>query len=181
MAPDAIDRLDAEVEPLAILLEPLHDAGALLVVAKEAQVVHAAVQTARHGMLERPLAAVAEGRVAQVVAEGNGLREILVEAERPCDVPRDLGDLKGVREARAVVIPLGCQKDLRLVGKAAEALAVQDAVAILLEAGAEQVGCLGACAPGALGRVARKRAQERALAPLQCHSVDDVHAHPPSS
>ena len=54
---DAYARLVAEVQPLAVLLQPVHHAQALLVVA----------EAAGEDVVQRPLAGVAEGGVTQVV------------------------------------------------------------------------------------------------------------------
>ena len=72
---------------------------------------------------ERLLAGVAEGRVAEVVAERDRLGEILVEVEGARDGAGDLRDLERVREARDVVVAGGRDEDLRLVLEAAEGLA----------------------------------------------------------
>ena len=88
------------------------------------------------------LAGVAEGRVAEVVAEADRLDEVLVEAQGARDGARDGVDLERVREARAVVVALGRDEDLRLVLEPAEALGVQDAVAVALERAAQPAGHL---------------------------------------
>ena len=81
-----------------------------------------------------------ERGVPEVVAEGDGFGEVLVQAQRPRDGARDLADLQRVGEARAVVVALGRQEDLGLVLEAPERLAVDDAVAIAHETGANGVG-----------------------------------------
>jgi hypothetical protein len=45
---------------------------------------------------EHSLPVVAERRVAEVVCERGGLDEVGLTAQRPCQVPRDLGDLEAV-------------------------------------------------------------------------------------
>ena len=65
---DADARLVAEVQSAPVALEPVHHAQTLLIVAKAAGV----------DLVERPLARVTERRVAEVVAETDRLREILV-------------------------------------------------------------------------------------------------------
>ena len=96
------------------------------------------------------LADVAERRVAEVVAEPDRLGEVLVEPERARDGARDLRDLERVRHARAVVIALGRDEDLRLVLQAPERLAVHDPVAVALQRRAQRaVGLLARrAAPG---------------------------------
>ena len=68
-------------------------------------------------------------------AMGNGLGQVLIQAQGARDGARDARDLQRVRHACAVVIALRLQEDLRLVHKAAEGLAVQDAVGVPLIAG----------------------------------------------
>ena len=48
-----------------------------------------------HELVERVLAGVAEGRVAEVVGEGDGFGEVLVEAEGAGDGAGDLRRLRG--------------------------------------------------------------------------------------
>ena len=74
----------------------------------------------------------------KVVTERDRLGEVLVEAERPCDRARDLRDFERMGEARAVVVALGGDKDLRLVFETAERLGVDDAVAVADELGAHR-------------------------------------------
>ena len=94
------------------------------------------------------LAGVPAGAVPAVVAEGDGLGEGDVEAERPGHRRGDLGDLEGVGEPGALVV-VGEHEHLRLAGQAAERRGVEDAVAVALEARPPRVGLLG---PGPLAR-----------------------------
>src|SRR5919198_625443 len=63
---------------------------------------------------------MSERSVAQVVPEGDGLGEVLVEAQGPRRRSSDLGDLQGVGQADPVVIALGGYEHLCLVLQAAE-------------------------------------------------------------
>jgi hypothetical protein len=83
--------------------------------------------------VQRLLARVAEGRMAEIVAERDRLSQIFVEAECARDRARDPGRLERVRQARAVMITLGIDEDLRLVLEAPEGLRVNDAVAVALK------------------------------------------------
>src|SRR5919109_2956483 len=83
--------------------------------------------------VEYLLAHVAERRMAQVVPQADGLREVLVQAERARDVASDPAGLERVRKASAVVIAFGSDEDLRLVLEAPERLRVDDPVAVALE------------------------------------------------
>jgi hypothetical protein len=80
--------------------------------------------------------------VAHVVAEPDRLGEILVQAQRPRDDPRDRRRLERVGHPRAVVVPLRVDEDLRLPLEAAEGLGVDDAIAVALELGAHAAGLL---------------------------------------
>ena len=53
------------------------------------------------------LAGVAEGRMAEVVAEPDRLGQVLVQPERARDGARDAGRLERVREARPIVVAFG--------------------------------------------------------------------------
>ena len=90
-------------------LKHLDDPQRLLVVAK------AAAEALAQAAVDDRLADVAERRVAEVVAEPDRLGEVLVEAQRARDRPRDLRDLERVGHARAVVVALGRDEDLGLV------------------------------------------------------------------
>ena len=106
MVQDAEARLEAEVQAPPLSLEPVDDAQALLIVAK-ARALEDGVQ--------RALSGVAEGRVAEIVAEGDRLGEIVVEHERTADRAGEARDLERVRQARAVMIALRLEEDLRFV------------------------------------------------------------------
>ena len=74
---DALDRLPAEVQPLELRIAVLqlgHDAEALDVVVETAVVGHL-----HHQLV---LARMGEGRMAQVVGQGDGLGQIVVQTQR---------------------------------------------------------------------------------------------------
>ena len=91
--------------PLTVPLEHVDDAQALLVMLESAGV----------DQVQRPLAGVAEGRVAQIVAQTDRLAEVLVQAQRPRDRAREPRDLQRMGQAGAVVVALRLQKNLGLV------------------------------------------------------------------
>ena len=68
VADDAVAHLPGEVQALALLLQPVHHPQGLLVVG----------EAPGHDGVEQPLSGVAEGGVAQVVAQGDGLSQVLV-------------------------------------------------------------------------------------------------------
>jgi hypothetical protein len=152
MAADAVAHFPAQIESAPVALQHVHDAKALLVVA----------ETRPARACRAPAPPRAERRVAQVVPEGDGLGELFVQPQHLGDGAGDLRDLERVREARAVVVAGRREEHLRLVLQAAERLAVDDAIAVALERGADVVFHLGAQAPprlGALGRLGRQRVE----------------------
>ncbi len=95
------------------------------------------------------------------------LGEILVEAECARERPRDAGNLNRVRHPRAIMITRAVEEDLRLVFEAAEGAAVDDAVAVTLEGGAERMLVLRVlAAPRSHARLRIERKMAR-LTPLQ--------------
>ncbi len=104
--------------------------------------------------------------MSQIVPEGDGLGEVLVQAKRGGHAAGNLRNLKRVREPRAVVVPLGSEKHLRLVREAPEGLAVDDAVPVALVACAKRIGLLGhEPADGGI-RERRERREQLVLPPL---------------
>ena len=126
---DAVAHFPREVEPLALVLEVLHDPKALLVVAERP------LQERGKGLF----AQVAERCVAEVVPERDRLGEVLVQPQGPGGRPGDLGDLERVRQANAVVVPLRREEHLGLVLEAPERLGVDDPVAVALVGRSERV------------------------------------------
>ena len=86
----------AQVQAAAVALELVHDAKALLIVMEAAGVY----------LAQRALARVAERRMAEVVAEADCLRQILVQLQRPRRRPRKARDLERVGQPRAVMVAL---------------------------------------------------------------------------
>jgi hypothetical protein len=125
---DAEGEVEAAVGGVA-LLEVFADAQSVeVVVEAEAVLLQALVEGALAGM--------AEGRVADVVDEGEGLGEVFVQSEGGCDVAGDLYDFDGVSEAAAEVVTGAAGEDLRFACQAAEGAGLDDAVAVALERGA---------------------------------------------
>ena len=133
MVHDAVAHLPRQVQALPVVLEVVDDPQALLAVAERA------AQERR----ERLLAQMAERRVSQVVPERDGLRQVLVQAERARDRSGDVRDVERMGQADPVVVALGRQEHLRLVLQPAERLGVRDAVAIPLEDRADRILRLG--------------------------------------
>ncbi len=129
---DAIAHLLGEVEPAPVSLQHLDHPQRVLVV------LEAGAAALAQRRVERLLAGVPEGRVAEVVPEPDRLGQVLVEAERPGNRAGDPTGLQRVGEAGSVVIPLGRDEDLGLVLEPPEGLRVDDAVAVALEGRAQR-------------------------------------------
>jgi hypothetical protein len=119
--------------PSSVAGSPEHvdDAQRVLVVAE------AAAEALARAAVQHVLADVAEGRVAEVVAEPDRLHQVLVEPQRAADRARDLRRLERVGQARPVVVALGRHEHLRLVLQPPERLAVHDPVPVALEGRAQ--------------------------------------------
>ena len=65
---------------------------------------------------------MAERRVPEIMSERDRFGQILVESERPRDCPRNLRNLKRVRQPSTVVVALRRDKYLRLVAQPPERL-----------------------------------------------------------
>ena len=76
---------------------------------------------------------MAEGRVAQVVRQRNGLGQILVQAKRACDGTRQLRHLQRMRQPGAEQVAFVVEEHLGLVDQPAERGGVHDAVAVALK------------------------------------------------
>ena len=109
--------------------------------------------------VERLLADVTERRMAEVVAEADGLDQVLVQPQCAGDRPRDLGDLERVGQPGAVVVTARRHEHLGLVLEPPERLAVHDPVTIALKRRAQPAVRFGA---HALRRI-RTRGQRRQL------------------
>ena len=86
------------LRPVSVALQMLDHPQRVLVVAK------ALPEALFQAAVEHLLADVPERRVPEVVAEADRLDQVLVQAQRPGDRPRDRGDLERVGEPRAVVV-----------------------------------------------------------------------------
>ncbi len=85
VAEDAVQDLEGEVESPSLFFQPVEEPDALDAVEKGADAV------SRAEIREDALPVVAEGGVADVVAQGDGLQEVLVQAENLADGAGDLG------------------------------------------------------------------------------------------
>ena len=163
MLEDALARLEAEVEPVEgriALLERIDHAQALHIVFEAAaRLVRprrrclrlVALQTG----IERILAGMAEGGMAQVMRERDRLDQVLVQAQAARDAARQLRHLERMGQPGAEQVALVVQEDLGLVDQAPERARMDDAVAVALEIVARRRRPLGKAPPLAACRIAR--------------------------
>ena len=153
-----IAHLGHKVQASPAVLDRLDHAKALLVVAVERGGLGTfGVHTANAGnrTAQCVLTRMAEGSVPQIMAKRDGLGEILVEAERPRNGARYLGNFQSMREARAEMIALRRKEDLRFVRKPPKRFRVEDLVAIALEVVSQEIGVARAVTP--VGLVGERR------------------------
>ena len=126
---DAFANLEGEVQAGmrgVTLLEVFDDA-------QRVKIVVEALAVLAHRQVESALAGMSEGRMADVMHQGEGFDEAFIETERGGDGARNLRDLDGMGEPGAEVIGEALGEDLRLVLQAAEGAGMNNAVAVALE------------------------------------------------
>ena len=116
-----------------------------------------------HHLVKGVLPGVPERRMPQVVREGDGFGEVLVEPQRAGDGAGHLHYLQRVGQARPIVIPLRREEDLGLMLQPAEGLAVNDAITIALKTGAQVILRLSRLASFRGGRQGSARTEPLAL------------------
>ena len=163
------DVIDARAsESVAVALELIYHAKRLLIMVKRRS----------HHIRQRSLARVTERRVPQIVPIGRGLGKVFIQPQRAADGSCNPADLQRVGHARAVVVPLGREKDLRLVHEPPEGLAVDDPVRIPLVACAHLVFLRRIEPALRLRRLLRVRRKEHVF--LLFESFADGHTLTPS-
>ena len=120
---DSVPDLPAQIQSLAVPFQDIHDPEALLIV----------FETKGTYTVERPFTAMAEGRVAQIMTQRNGLDQILVEAEGFRDRPGILGHFQRVGQTGPVMVACRRQKNLSLILEPSKRFAVQDSVPVPLK------------------------------------------------
>ena len=93
-----------QIQPSALLFQTFHYADALLAVFK----------SVRTNSGKRPLPGMSEGRMSQIVAQCNGLCQILIETQRLRYGSGVLGNLQGMGQTIAIMVSFRCQKHLGL-------------------------------------------------------------------
>ena len=122
MTENAVADLCGQIQTMTVPLQAVHHAQALLVV----------TEAILQEMIQRPFSDMAERGVPEIMPQGDGLCQILVQAQGTGQRPRHLGHLEGMGQAGAIVIPLGREKDLGFKLQAAKGLAVNDPVPVPL-------------------------------------------------
>ena len=144
MLDQTFERFPGQVQAVEIGITPFQpgdDAQRLGIVIEAAIGLHQAVELALAGM--------AEGRVAEVMGKGQGLGQVLIQAQRPGDRARDLRHLDRMGQPRPVMVALVIDEDLRLVLQPAEGRGMDDPVAVAREGRARRA--CPAPAPAARG------------------------------
>jgi hypothetical protein len=88
--------------------------------------------------------------MAEIVPEGDGFGQVLVEGQGAGHRPGDLRDLEGVSQSGPVMIALGREKHLGLIFQAAKRLAMENAVPVVLKDGSHTAGFFLYPSPGTL-------------------------------
>jgi hypothetical protein len=98
--------------------------------AKRLEIVIEARAVRAHQFVELVFASVAEGRMPDVMDEGESFGKFRVKAERRGNRASDLRNFQSMREPIAKMIGITDGEDLRLGFKAAEGTRVNDAVTV---------------------------------------------------
>jgi len=124
MAEDAVQDLEGKVQTFTLLFHPFQEPDPLDAVEEGPD----AVGLAEPG--EDALAVVAEGRVPDVVPQGDGFEQVLVEAQVAANGPGNLGEKLNVEDPVADMLMLNEIKDLGFVNIAGIGLGMEDTVGI---------------------------------------------------
>ena len=136
------------------------------------QIVIEAVAVRAQQFIELSLSRVAEGRVPNVVHQGQGFGEIGVELQRSSDGARDLRDFQCVREAVAEMVGIPRGEDLRFRFEAAERPRMNHAIAVARVVVAVRVRRLGITPAARFPRIHRIRGKRHEM--ILCLGADDA-------
>ena len=164
---DAVAHLPGQVQALAVLFQILYHPQALAIMGKPAGAQP----------VEGPFPRMTKRRVAQIMAQGDGLGEVLIQAQGTGHGAGDLADFQGMGQPGAVVVPFRGKKHLGLLLQAPEGLAVQDTVPVPLVAGTQGVFFLRAGTSAGVFAQSRMPAEGQALYGLGLFA--DVHVTSP--
>ena len=134
----AVERLPAQIEAVEFGVVPFQfgdEPQGVAVVVEAAEAVQARI--------ERVLAGMPEGRVAEIMAERDRFGQVLVEPKGAGQRAGELRDFYRMGETGAEMIALVVHEHLRLVGKPPERRGMDDAVAVALERVSRRRGRLG--------------------------------------
>ena len=153
-----------QIQAVTSVFQTIHHPETLLIVA----------EPFRQEIVEGSLADMTERRMAQIVPQSDGFRQILVQAQSAGDGAGDLGNLQRMRQPGAVMISLGRKKNLRFKFQAAEGFAMNNPVPVPLKIRPDLAGGYGTFPPGALRRMGCIGSQQHIFLPLG--SFTDRHA-----
>src|SRR5437867_3331483 len=92
-----------------------------------------------------------EGRMAQVMRQSDSFREILIQAQRAADVPRDGCDLNRVRQPRPQMVAGAVKKNLGLILEPAKGPRMNNTIPVPLIFGSPFRGRFLILAPSGIG------------------------------
>ena len=124
----AVPHVGCKIQPLSFFFQFFHNADALFIMFKVAA-----------DFLQRLLPHVAEGSMSQVVTQGDGLHQVLIQPEGPGHGAANLRHLQGVGHAGAVMVAPGSNVNLCFMFQAAEGIAMEYPVPVPLEIGAQRI------------------------------------------
>jgi hypothetical protein len=107
-------------------------------------------ETAGNEEIEDPLPCMAKRGMAEIVTEGDGFGQILIEGQGASHGPGDLRYLEGMGQSCPVMIALGREKHLGFIFKAAKRFAMKNSVPIVLKKGSHTAGFFLQPTPGTL-------------------------------
>ena len=144
----SVAHLIGKVESPAAVFNHINNAQALLIV----------VKAVFHYGAKRPLSGVTERRMTEIVSEGDSFRQALVERKTNGNGARNLGNLKRMSEACAVMVAVRREEDLRFMLETAERAAMNNPVAVTLKSRPNRTFLLRAfSAPGVCAKAGKAR------------------------
>ena len=148
-----------QIETGTVVFQLIHDAEALLVMP----------EAFRQQRVQRSFSDMPVGRVAKIVPESDGFRQIFVQAEGTGQGPCNLGNLKRMGKPGPVMIPFRGKKNLRFEFQPAKRFAMDDTIPIPLKGSPQIAGSLlpgTACRFGRMGRIRGQQEVFLLLKPL---------------
>jgi len=128
MFQNTVSDLKGEIQSLPVLLQEIDDPQALI----------GMVESPRDNLIQGILPGMPKRRMTQVVSQGDGLCQILIETERFGDRSCNLRNLKGMRQSGPVMIAHWNEKDLGFMFQSPEGLGMNNSISVVLEGGSER-------------------------------------------